>query len=232
MTREERKIYNYEKNHTIIDEIIYKRCTKHNEFLIMDEDNFYRWDHSVDGFHPQCRKCNIERQIKYQKNNIEHVKEYDKQRYLDKPEYYKENNKKHTALKPEHYRNKEREWARNHPDKIKYYSTYREMHKQHDIIEEEWIDCKEFFNYECAFCGIIEEEAKLKYKNKLHKEHAINDGSNEIDNCVPACKSCNSSKRKNDWNIWYNENNPRFNQKRYDKIEEWLNFYDSVDALL
>lgn len=49
------------------------------------------------------------------------------------------------------------------------------------------------------------------------------DGSNKLDNCIPACKSCNSHKWKFDFSKWYNENNPNYNQERFDKIQKWLN---------
>jgi 5-methylcytosine-specific restriction endonuclease McrA len=67
-----------------------------------------------------------------------------------------------------------------------------------------------------------EEDAIKKYKNRLHRDHAYNEGSNKIDNCVLACKGCNDSKRKKDWDEWYTEDNKRFSQERFDKIVEWL----------
>ena len=131
---------------------------------------------------------------------------------------WRENNK-------EDIYNYTKEYQKANPDKMKKYRIEREMHKEHDISEEEWIKCKNYFNYQCSFCGMPEENAKERYNNKLHKEHAINNGSNQIDNCIPACKSCNSKKRKLDWNVWFIPKNKLFNQERYTRIERWLNSF-------
>lgn len=96
------------------------------------------------------------------------------------------------------------------------------MHKTHNITETEWNVCKRYFNYECAYCGMTEEEHKLLYNEQLHKEHVINNGSNKLDNCIPACKSCNSSKHYYDIDEWYNTNNPIYNRRRYNKIKQWM----------
>ncbi|MDD4779086.1 MAG: hypothetical protein PHT02_00585 [Tissierellia bacterium] len=41
MTREERKVWYYNQTHKTIDGIIYKQCTRCNEFKPMDKDSFY-----------------------------------------------------------------------------------------------------------------------------------------------------------------------------------------------
>jgi 5-methylcytosine-specific restriction endonuclease McrA len=56
----------------------------------------------------------------------------------------------------------------------------------------------------------------------FHKDHVIHKGSNKLDNCIPACKSCNSSKWKSKFEDWYSENNVVFNIDRYNKILKWL----------
>jgi len=55
--------------------------------------------------------------------------------------------------------------------------------------EEEWENKKKEYNYACAYCG--------KTNVKLTKDHVVPvilGGTGEIDNIVPACKSCNSRK--------------------------------------
>lgn len=54
----------------------------------------------------------------------------------------------------------------------------------------------------------------------------INIRENELDNCVPSCQSCNSSKAQYTLEEWYNPNNDRrggevFTQERLDKIIKW-----------
>jgi hypothetical protein len=57
----------------------------------------------------------------------------------------------------------------------------------------------------------------------FHKDHICHLGSNKIDNCVPACKSCNSQKWEYQFNDWYNEQNEKYSYKRYEKILKWIN---------
>jgi len=62
----------------------------------------------------------------------------------------------------------------------------------------------------------------------LHKEHFDHDGNNEIDNCIPSCHSCNSSKRKFSFEEWYRPDNKRlkngtYNEERKNKILKWIN---------
>lgn len=79
----------------------------------------------------------------------------------------------------------------------------------------------EYFDDSCAYCGIKEEEHRILYNQRLHKDHIIHDGSNGIDNCVPACRKCNCSKSDRPFEEWYKERE-YFSDKRYNKILEWL----------
>lgn len=106
------------------------------------------------------------------------------------------------------------------------------MNKNHDITKKEWESCLKYFNHSCAYCGILNNEAKKKYNNYLHKEHVDHNGSNKIDNCVPACKSCNSKKWEFTLEEWYSEDNENFTYERLDKIKKWINEdYKNVNNL-
>ncbi len=65
-------------------------------------------------------------------------------------------------------------------------------------------------------------EHLLTYNETLHKEHVDHEGSNKLNNCVPGCKYCNSSKKDFSLEDWYDENNPNFNQERLDSIIKWI----------
>lgn len=113
-----------------------------------------------------------------------------------------------------------RRWQRSNPDKIRKYNLNR-ANKNHDISEEEWSACKEYFNNSCAYCGITEHNAIERFNNRLHKEHVVHDGSNRLDNCVPACKECNSSKHTSDFEVWYRETT-FYTEERFNMIVRWL----------
>jgi 5-methylcytosine-specific restriction endonuclease McrA len=116
----------------------------------------------------------------------------------------------------------QKEYQQKHPDKMRIYNQNRQ-HKNHKITKDEWLTCKNYFDNSCCYCGLTYEESKIKYKEDLHKEHADHFGANDLSNCIPACKSCNSQKWEHPLDKWYNENNHRFTQERYDKIMTWLN---------
>lgn len=119
------------------------------------------------------------------------------------------------------------EFVKNNPDKMR---NYRKKHKNHDVTLEEWNICKKSFNSSCAYCGLTLEEHISLFKQDLHKDHVVHDGSNEIDNCVPACKSCNSEKHDKLLEDWYNENNPKFKSENYNKIKRWQSeCYEIID---
>ena len=64
-------------------------------------------------------------------------------------------------------------------------------HRQH--TQEEWEAKKIQYNNRCFYCG--------KPSNKLTKDHVLavtQGGTDEIDNVVPACWSCNYKKRARD----------------------------------
>lgn len=114
---------------------------------------------------------------------------------------------------------KRKEWEINNKQKL---YIYGKMHKNHEISEKEWNFCKEYFNNSCAYCGLTEEKHKLIYDQQLHKEHVDHNGANDLSNCVPACKSCNSSKHTFKLGDWYNHNNEHFNTENLERINNWL----------
>lgn len=64
------------------------------------------------------------------------------------------------------------------------------------------------------------------YKQQLHKEHVDHEGANDLSNCIPACKTCNSHKWEFDMESWY-RNYEHFSEERLNKIKEWLLKFNS-----
>lgn len=168
-------------------------------------------------YFPYCKECNKKKSTKWRKANPEkYIKSIRKDQLKPERQQYRQEYE---------IRRKERglikKWRRKNKDRIKHYQEKRKE-KIHNISDKEWTSCKEYFNYKCAYCGISEEKSKLKYDNKLHKEHVCHDGSNEINNCIPSCKGCNSSKRDYEMLKWYTQQD-FFDKNRLEKIYKWLN---------
>lgn len=177
---------------------------------------------------PQCKECNRKRSNKYR---VKHKKQHNAycRRYREEhKELINERKRKWFADNIDHAMEYQKEWNDNHKDRILEYSTFRQMHKTHKITKEEWESCKAYFNYECAYCGLPIQEHLARRKGKLihmdlHKEHVNHDGSNEIDNCVPSCRRCNSQKNTLNFEMWYKNRCKYYSDERYRKIKKWIN---------
>lgn len=204
----------------IIDNIEYKLCSRCNEWFPCALEYFYKNKSSKDSLYPYCKKCAIKKQQKWMHDNAEY--------YKQRNHAYKNANKEYVTTQTKNWRKDKRayitdytkQYKKEHPEKLKQYNLAR-ANKNHNIIDEEWNRCKKYFNYECAYCGITEDDAIQKHRQGFHKEHIIFDGSNLIDNCVPACRSCNSQKWEFGLDEWYNPDNPCYSKERYDKIIKW-----------
>jgi hypothetical protein len=172
-------------------------------------------------YYPYCKECTVKRSEKWQEKNPEQYKENCRSRdeiSNKKPEKIK---MMRQAAKIQRERGDQKKWRQEHPEKLKEYN-YKHMHKVHEISDEEWIACKSYFDNTCAYCGIDEETAKEEQGHSLHMEHAINNGANDLSNCIPSCRYCNSQKWMRDFDEWYTKENDKFDLERYNKIIQWL----------
>lgn len=169
-------------------------------------------------YHPECKTCTKKRSYEWYSDNKEHYEAVIRKKYNQTDKFKKA--EAASAIRHKGYRRKYRQINKS---KMVAYRMNRE-HKKHDITEAEWLACKEYFNYCCAYCAMTEECSLIENKQQLHKDHAINEGENDISNCLPSCRSCNSSKKQNDWDNWFNEENKRFSIERYLRISHWLSY--------
>jgi hypothetical protein len=171
-------------------------------------------------YNPECKECTKQRSLKWHKDNPEKAK----------VAYVKRNRSENWRIKLRESSKKKvesgysKKWQNENKDKLK---IYNDKHRSHAISDEEWKTCKEYFNYSCAYCGLPESEHYIRYSGKtilgeLHKEHVVHAGENDISNCVPSCRSCNSSKRQYDFEYWFKERSYTFNQVRLEKVLSWI----------
>lgn len=220
--KEERKQKKYKEIHKLIDGKDHKICRNCKEWL-PSKEHFYK-KNNFDGFDTNCKKCTSIKAGKWAKENRESKLASDR-KYQAKPE-----RRKYTKEKMKEYVNEGRykKWQQNNKDKIKNYNKQREMNKKHDISKKEWEKCKEYFNYKCAYCNLPIEEHFNVFRGELrltdfHKEHVDYHGSNDLSNCVPSCKKCNSSKHTSKLEDWYNSGSKIYSKRRLNKICKWLN---------
>lgn len=213
----ERRQKKWNETHRIINGIDHKLCKICEEFLPMEENFYFNKTNFTDGHTPYCKECTKEKSGKWIEENYE--------RYLEIKR--KQNtNEVSRAIHREMGRKRRKdgrrkEWELRSKDKLRGYAIYRHMHKSHAISDEEKNLCKQYFNFECAYCGLSEEEHRDEYNQQLHMDHVDSEGANDLSNNIPACKICNSSKHTQSLDDWY-LNKSFYTEERYQKIESWL----------
>lgn len=228
---ERRRKEKYSKTHKIINGIDHKFCNAHHTYFPSEDpwfpatlDYFYKNNTSgVDGLNPYCKNCGSQKAIQQWKDDP--VKHREAHKKYEKTEKFKRWMHKN-QIDMRDYRKEY--WKKNkHKNK-----QYTENHRKHDIINKEWVACKNFFKDDkgiqvCAYCGLPLENHYRIYADKLqkidfNKEHVDHEGYNDIRNCVPSCNSCNSTKRTRPIQELFDSGDiPEFTQDKYNKIIQW-----------
>lgn len=212
-----------------------KTCKKCGETFPLTEQYFQKRKDSKDGFRNECKACRKSYLAKYKQKNSEKIREMDKkynQINRDKRIEYKRTNrdrlrecdKLYKKKNRELIREQERRYRKRHPEivrlrnKIKL-QRYKAKVKRlpRDFTKDDWINCLEYFNNECAYCGVSGKNLEQDHFVPVNKG-----GGYTKDNIVPACKSCNGSKQDNDFEAWYSQQ-PFCDDFRKRKLLEYLN---------
>lgn len=198
-------------------------CTQCKKDKELNTDNFYFYKSKPKHMQP-CKECRKNYQVDYQREH----QEIQGQRFRR----WHEKNKKYINDWCKEWRINNQERAKEYgkkyrqteigKEKYKGYRKFRQQHKTHLITDYEWQACKKYFDNTCAYCGMPEKEHRTVYGQDLHKDHVEHNGSNGLENCIPACKSCNSKKHDSDFDLWYNEENPIYTEDNMLLIIKWL----------
>jgi hypothetical protein len=188
--------------------------------MLANTDNFYNNDKSPDGINTYCKKCSVKKFRKWENDNWEQRKGQIRKNNA-RPEFKEQHRESEKRRREE---GKTLEWQQNNKDKVKEYGEKRQ-HKKHNIKKKEWKFCKEYFGFKCAYCNLPIEEHWIKYRvvklGDFHKEHVDHFGANDLSNCVPSCKTCNSSKWEFKFEDWYPQQE-FYSKENYDKIVKWI----------
>jgi len=231
----------YKDYHKTIDGVEYKQCKDCLEWFVMDNNNFSIVNKNKDKFNMSCKKClaiyNNNIYMNDRENRIEQAKKWktdnpERQKILQqrvelKPERIKYLRKRHKEEREKGYN---AEYNKRADVKARHYGR---NHRIHEISTQEWIDCKNYFKDEdkdqsCAYCGKKIQDHLIMLKGELvksdfHKEHVDDKGYNDVRNCIPSCRDCNSHKWLFNFEDWYREQE-FFVEARYDKIISWITY--------
>lgn len=201
--REQRRARN-EKKKFIYDDKIMKTCIKCKMEEPATLEYFHKDIRSEDGLVNECKECRKEYSEKHYQKNREEILEYSRKYYKENREYHLEFMKKYSLENPEVDRLKvQRRRARI--AQLPYTLTVRE-----------WEEALEYFNNECAYCGVQE--------NNLQQEHVIpviKGGGYTQDNIIPACGTCNASKNARDLEEWY-VSYEHYDEDRLNKVLDYV----------
>lgn len=200
-----------------------KLCSKCDELKCL-KDFYSQTKHSKKKgeyiyYFAECKNCTVNRTMKYAKEH------YDKHLAGVKKNDSKPKRKQQMREISQKKRDSGsyRSWQQSDAGK-KSAKKARESRadKKHEISEQELLRLYTYCNYKCMYCGLPEVEQIERHKKKLFKDHAVNRGSNKIDNCILCCLPCSSSKRDKDWTEWYNPNIKGYEEERFIAIKSWL----------
>ena len=218
---------NVKANKREMNGIIEKQCTKCLTWFPDTEDYFYKRNKKKPelGLNAICKECSrkdsLNRLYSMTPEQKKHKKIYKHNWYKDNEEYNYEQCKMWINDHKEERKDYVKQYRKDNKEYL-YQLSKKHFSKSHLISKDEWKACLNYFDNQCAYCGLSMEEHKRLYNQQLHKEHVQYDGSRYLDNCVPACRSCNSSKHTEDMETWYKKQT-YFDDEKLSKIHKWLN---------
>jgi len=237
-----------------------KVCGKCGVEKEITTENFAKRNASKDGFSCKCKQCTKEYYIvnkSQHRVNKQNTKEYTKKYYdankeklLKKQKIYKANNKEATAITRKTYRENNKESiktyhktysANNKETMARQTSKYQKNNRDKCNIKEQrrrarnkllpnnltsiqWEYIKTMFNNKCAYCG---------QQKPLAQEHFLalsKGGEYTLNNIIPVCLACNSSKKDKDFFIWYKDYK-HYSKGRETKILKYLHYNNRVQQL-
>ncbi len=94
-----------------------------------------------------------------------------------------------------------------------------------ELTEQEWFFAQKYFNGKCAYCG-----EDTSHPTKDHIKPLISGGTLRMDNVLPCCQKCNSSKKDNEMISWF-EAQKFYKPERLSKIVDYINLVLSLKAM-
>ena len=214
--REQSKKYRQENKEVISDKA--KRHYQENIEKEHEKSRAYRENN---------KETRTTTQRKYMENNRDKILEHKRQFYQTNKAAHAEYGKKYYEINKEHIAVRVSRWQKEHKETVNTATNRRRSRKRllpATLTPAQWEAIKQHFNNTCCYCG----------KGKpLEQEHFIpvtNSGSYDINNIIPACRSCNGSKTNKSFEIWY----PKY--KYYSKEREkiilnFLNYKKNIQQL-
>jgi len=121
----------------------------------------------------------------------------------------------HYAANRDHYQRLMKEWAATHREEKYTHVANRDAREKGAAgshTPKQWLDLLASYHGLCVYCG-------AKGTTRDHIVPIKKDGSNDIENIVPACKLCNSKKRTTSVLVWMVKKLHAINEKEVHSAE-------------
>ena len=157
------------------------------------------------GYNSCCKECQKKKYKTYYEYNFDKIK-------ITRNIYINQN-----ILK---IKESQRKYVTKHHLNFVFYAQKRRAMKEllpSTLNEQQWELIKQQFDNKCAYCG---------KGLPLAQDHFLalsKGGEYTINNIIPSCQSCNSSKRDKDFFMWYPKHKS-YSKKREDFILKYLNY--------
>ena len=172
-----------------------KQCSKCKEQKPLTE--YHRDKNTKDGYVQRCKSCVQIKTQQWLKANRERNTVKCRARYKANPEPYKAQATKWAKDNPEWKAKTDRAYQLNNPHVYRATKQRRKIRKaqngEYKITAKEW---QKLYSSPCLYCGS---------KTNIQADHVIpiaRGGIHGISNLVPACQSCNASKRERTITEW------------------------------
>lgn len=171
-------------------------------------------------------KIKIKNKI-YGTNNKESIREQQKTRYyaekqtiLKQKRVYYQREKQKILINRKKYR--QANGKKIHILNNRYRSRLALL--DNTLTEQEWEQCQQYFNNVCCYCG------KQKRLTIDHFIPVSKQGETSVENVLPSCQTCNSSKSSRDFADWFCEES-FYLVGREKKILKYLNYKGNKQQL-
>lgn len=192
----------------------FKTCNKCLKSFPATTECFYARETKLRSYCKECYKKTIKTNYE---NTKKSAREYYHKHKDERAKYYLENRERLIKYSREYHKKIKNTFKYKEKQKIKLYARLaRGKSLKHSFRLEQWIQCLQYFNHKCCYCGSAGE---------LQHEHFIplaKGGEYTKGNIVPACGPCNKSKGKLDFLVWYKKQ-PFYSLENETRITRYLN---------
>lgn len=176
-----------------------KHCTKCKQLKPLSE--YHKDKNAGDGHVQRCKQCVKIKSRQWYWDNYERNVANRRKRYWENPIYWKTEAKAWADKNREHKRALDSKYQKAHPEVYKASAARRKARiRQNGVYAISQKEMRKLYASPCLYCGSTQ---------RIEADHVIpiaRGGTHSIGNLVPACKSCNASKRQRTITEWKKEN--------------------------